>query len=236
MSTLAPAERLILAILREAQGAGQTPLLRTTLHKFVYLADVYMAEETAGRTYTGETWRFLHYGPFSSGIATALDRVEARGLVYCEHRELENKDAEYVLYSPRSGATETLRDIDVPGAVALKLAADLRRYARNLPALLDCVYFHTEPMEGAAPGDVLRFDRCVMTSIAEYKTIPMLPLSKAKIKRARESLRTRLRESVEARSAAGPIDEILLQGIAALEEEPLTTGLTGTVRIGPPSE
>jgi hypothetical protein len=224
----------MLAILREAQRAGQAPLLRTILHKLVYLADVYVAEEAAGHTYTGETWRFLHYGPFAAGVAQALDRLEASGSVYCERREIKDKDVEYALYSARTGANETLRDIQISGSVALRLGADLKRYARNLPALLDYVYFRTEPMEGAFPGQILSFDSCVKESIADYKAIDMLPISNAKIKRAREIFKKRLSNSAAVQIASGPIDEIFLQGIAALDEEPLPTGLAGTVKIGSP--
>jgi hypothetical protein len=224
----------MLAILREAQRAGHGALLRTILHKLVYLADVYVAEETVGHTYTGETWRFLHYGPFAAGVAESLDRLESGGLVHCERREIEARDIEYALYSPSSDATETLRDIQLPPAVALRLGADLKRYARNLPGLLDYVYFRSEPMEGASPGEVLRFDRCVKASIAEYNPIQMLPIPKAQIRRAREALGKRMRESAAAaaKGAMGPIDEVFLQGVATLDDEPLPTGLTGTVRIG----
>ena len=89
-------------------------------------------------------------------------------------------------------------------------------------------------MEGAFPGQILSFDSCVKESIADYKAIDMLPISNAKIKRAREIFKKRLSNSAAVQIASGPIDEIFLQGIAALDEEPLPTGLAGTVKIGSP--
>src|SRR5438874_960441 len=131
MSARAPVERATLAILREAQRAGPGGLLSTILHRLVYLADVYVAEETAGQTDAGETWRCLPYGPFTVGVPAALNRLETGGLVHCERREMEARTTEYALYSPRSGATELLRDIQVSPTVALRIGADLKRYARS---------------------------------------------------------------------------------------------------------
>jgi hypothetical protein len=226
-------ESVILGLVREAKELGYAPLLRTILHKFVYLADVYVAEETGGQTFTGERWEFLHFGPYSGAVAYAMDSLTASQCLHAEKRIREDDDIEFVLYSPRGSTGTRLREIGLPVSASLRLDADLRRYARNLPGLLDYVYFQTIPMEDARPHEVLRFDRCVKTITADYKVIEMLRIPSGKLRRTREQLRAILRNSQAAavKFQHGPIDDVFLAGLGELDGESLPIGLSGKAKI-----
>jgi hypothetical protein len=226
-------ESLILGILREAKDRNHGPLIRTVLHKFVYLADVYSAEETNGQTFTGQRWEFVHFGPFSGAVASAIDHLAASNQLFADTRESAN-DAEYVLYSPRGSSGESLRAIGLPSGVALRLDSDLHRYARDLPGLLDYVYFRTHPMVDAQPGQVLLFDQCEKISNAAYKPVPMVARTPKQLKIARQAVRdafARRADHIHDPLPTGPYDEAYFQALAALDGEQLSGGLSGTAKI-----
>ena len=223
----------ILGILRDAKEGHLAPLLRTTLHKLVYLLDVYVAEERGGQTFTGEEWRFLHFGPFAQNVANAMDSLVAERAIFADEKASESSDAEYVLYNLWRADAPSLRDL-VPGAVALRIGADLKKYARNLPALLDYVYFRTAPMLEARPGETLHFGQCEKLRVVDFKPIPMLPIGKSKLRKARERLHTILKnqEAYKPGLPTGPYDEVYAAAIAALDEEEIPVGTAGRARIG----
>jgi hypothetical protein len=230
-----PIEAAILAILREAHEHGVAPLLRTTLHKFVYLLDLYMAEESHGKTFTGADWRFHHFGPFAVSVSEAVDHLAAEKCLFIEHRESADSDAEFQLCTIWKGDGQSLRDVGVPGSVALRIASDLKRYSRNLPGLLDYVYFQTSPMEHARPRDLLTFEQCSKTPISDFKPIEMAQISRGKIKKTREKLREIASRTKSSPVETGPLDEAYAAGLQALDGEPLPIGLKGRAKIEPGS-
>lgn len=227
-----PTQAVVLAILREAQQLGLPPLLRTAIHKFVYLVDLYVAEETQGKTHTGTRWLFLNFGPFAPALASSLEQLVGRGDVFLDQGQ-SSTEAEYRTYTIRRGLGAPLRDIGVPGRVALRIAADLKRYARDLPALLDYVYFHTAPMANALPGCVLDFSACMPTDFTAFKPVAMRTIPSKRLKDARAKLRelAKKRDEDRQRYAVGPYDETYYAGMAALEDESLPAGLSGEARI-----
>lgn len=232
----APTELLVVGLLREARNLGVAPILRTVLHKLVYLADVYSAEETNGKTFTSESWRFLHFGPYSVGVAETMDRLASRGLVEAEIREHARTDAEFILYSPRDIHGAGLREIGLPSGVALQLSSDLQKYARpgQLSALLNYVYFHTSPMNDARPGATLAFDMCETTPISAYRPIEISKLSGKALEAARGRLHeTYLKSKTQSGALLtfGPYDAIYLQALDYFDGESLSTGLQGKAEL-----
>jgi hypothetical protein len=224
---------LILAILREARSQGVAPMLKTTLVKFIYLLDVYTAEESSGLPVSGIEWRFLHFGPFSAQITTALDEMSIQRMIFADHREAQESDKEFVLYdlssSQRAG---DLRQIGIQGSIQLRLQADIKRYAKDLPRLLDYVYFRTSPMANAEPGDVLDFSGCRKMVPEDLRTVQMNKLRPKARKKARE----KLRELIKARKSQGkveqgPYDEAYFSALNMLDEEPLEIGLAGSAKL-----
>jgi len=232
MQSPTPTSVAILGILREAKEGHFTPLLRTTLHKLVYLLDVYVAEERGGQTFTGEHWRFLHFGPFAASVAKTMDSLVAERAIFAEAKASEESDAEYVLYNLWRADTPSLRDL-VPGGVALRIGADLKKYAKNLPGLLDYVYFRTAPMLEARPGETLHFDKCEKLRVADFKPIAMLPIGKSKLKKTREMLQQIMKrqEAHKPSLRTGPYDEVFVAAIAALDGDEMPVGTAGRARI-----
>ncbi|WP_141699386.1 hypothetical protein [Candidatus Thiosymbion oneisti] len=224
---------LILAILREAGDQGVAPMLRTTLVKFFYLLDVYTAENSAGTPVSDVEWRFLHFGPYSYQVADAIDELSNQGVIFADHRKAEAGNKEFVLYhlNNRQRAGD-LRQLGIPGTIQTRLHADMKRYARDLPRLLNYVYFHTAPMFEARPGDVLDFSGCLKMTIEDVKPIEMNKLRSRAIKKTR----TKLRKLIQARKSQeqieqGPYDDTYFSSLSILDGESLETGFAGRAKL-----
>ncbi|CAM2737076.1 Uncharacterised protein [Legionella steigerwaltii] len=227
-------QQLILAIIQEAQNSGIAPLLKTALVKYLYLLDVYVAEEQQGKTQSYWVWQFLHYGPFS---VNAIKDIEALTLTKkivetSSASSLEN-DKDFVLYNIADyQRPPSLIELGIPGSVRLKIQSDMKRYGQNLTKLLDYVYFKTDPMHNAKPGEILNFSDCIKKNPADYRTVQMKKIPSNAIKKTRN----KLRELIEIRTQKseiihGQYDDIYYSGLKALNEEPLPTGLRGKAKL-----
>lgn len=206
--------------------------MRTTLHKFVYLLDVYTAEASAGDTFTGERWRFLHFGPFAPAVAESIDELVGRGDIFPASKTRGEGDEEFTIYEVKRGLAPSLRDIGIPGDVALKVISDIHRFAKSLPDLLDHVYYRTAPMEQALPGNVLDFSGCESLPLAAFKPIEMKRIPKKRLAKARAEIRAMLdRENHRPQEPeTGPYDEAYFSVMGAFDDS-LPTGLTGRAII-----
>lgn len=224
---------LILAILREAKEQGVAPVMRTSLVKFLYLLDIYTAQESEGTPITGAEWRFLHFGPFSPALAERLDELEASKKVSVYRHEARTGEKEFVLYNLGTDAKAPgLTDLGISTSIQTSIRADMKRYGKDLSALLDYVYFRTPPMADAKPGEVLDFSECRKLSINDVRPVEMLPLRPKAIKKARH----KIRDLIQARKSQekieqGPFDEAYQSGLELLDDAPTDTGLTGKAKI-----
>ncbi len=224
----------ILAVLGSALEQGHHAVLKTALIKFLYLADYHAARERNGEPWTDWEWRFMHFGPFAVSAAIELDGLVQVGRLMADERASQAGDKEYVLYSlPEGMQTPSLRFFDFPSSAMLALQADIKRYGNNLSTLLDYIYFHTEPMETAKPGQLLDFGRCTKHDAADFRHVEMKKLRPKAIKKFRAQLRELInqRKSGEQITAEGPFDQTYFEGIAELEGDSLGTGLTGRAAI-----
>lgn len=222
-------EALIVAILTEARNQDRTKLLKTALMKFVYLADVYAAEEDAEhRTITRLPWRFVHYGPYAGEVDDVAGELETQRAIHVERRQLrafenEENEGQYKLYMlPKGARAKSFKEIGVSKYVALRLSADIRRFGDNLPQLLDYVYFSTEPMREATPGAALDFRGCRPRRPEDFKHPDGQPLSKKRVQPVRDRLRElaaqRKQRNAEIEARLGPYDEVYEEGMAALSK------------------
>ena len=169
------------------RGEVLTPI---RLVKFLYLLDLYQAREETGRTLTGWPWAFVHYGPFCGEALEAIDLAARRGII--EARPYQSRydgEQHFVYRSPREDrprAPEVL-----PTRVASDIQEAIRKWGADTAGLLDYVYFDTEPMIAAEPGQRLDF------SLAHWPPRPdpiaMKRLSPKSIAHGKELL-VRLRE------------------------------------------
>lgn len=146
----------VVAILLEAKQVGVYKLTRTALTKYLYLLDYWVAKENGGKPYFGVTWRFHHYGPYSDSLALDLDWASSQPAI--NKVDVSRQEKDFTLYSLSSYAkNKTLEMLGVSYDVRQNLALALKAFSGDLTGLLNFVYFKTEPMEQANPGDVISF-------------------------------------------------------------------------------
>lgn len=180
----------VLGVLIEARSAGISGITRTSLVKYIYLLDTFVAEEKSGAsTWTGLEWKFHHFGPHAVALIDCLDWMEKHSFLDRDERSsAEGKD--FILYhAPQRADIKSLAALGIPANVISRLAQVLRDYAYSLPKLLDFVYFRTTPMADARPQETLRFDACRRANYKEdIRPVSLSVPDKKKIERMRELL------------------------------------------------
>lgn len=222
-------DQVIRAVLQAAREQEIGALLKTILHKFVYLVDLYEAEQSSGHTFSGAEWRFLHFGPFSSNVAERIVKLIDQREIDLVEGTRSSDDAAYEVYS-LSRPAPSLKDIGISAHTRIHIASDLKRHARNLSSLLDYVYFRTTPMVDAMPGEVLTFESCRKRSVSDYKPVELKKLSAADIKLGRQKLAA-LANKTKQQIEVGPFDEVYYEGMKILDDPDLPVGLRGFARI-----
>lgn len=224
----------ILAILLVAKDEGQK-LTKTSLVKYLYMLDVYNARYNNGVTWTGWEWKFFHFGPWSAMAIESFDQLAENNFIEVDN--LSSQDKEYFLYSlPSWRVPASLEDIGILNGVKVELIQIMKKYSNNLSALLNHVYFDTEPMENAIPNQILNFDECAKLEFSSIKPLIMKKLDKKAI----ESTRQKIQNAIQARKAkqqskmawSAPYDEVYFSGLSELSDsEPLPLGVRGSALI-----
>lgn len=232
---LDPTDLVQLIVWLAQQRGEQLTTLR--LVKFLYLADLFWAREHEGRTLTGWPWAFVHFGPFAREALDTIEHASRAGLVGARPYRSKYTDDDYNLYVVEDDRAAGLAD-RLPVAVVGPLQDTIRRWADDTPALLDYVYFHTEPMTDARPGELLDFTKALKTE--DLRPIRMTQLSGHQIKKAKEAARAlaeRYRKSVEATRAqdAAVYDDDFVNALRAMgDTEPTRTEpVKGSARLNP---
>jgi hypothetical protein len=194
-----PAKAAIQAILREAEHSGVRGVVRTSLIKYLYLLDLFVARETNGLTYTGATWRFHHFGPYADILADELDNLAQTPSVDCLQGGGQSKD--YSIYKLGGyGIGKSLEELGLSFDVRNSLSNTIRQFAGDLAGLLNYVYFHTEPMAEAKPGDILSFQTANKPEFKrDIRTITVPVKDQKKLERMKGLLR-KLGENWESRA------------------------------------
>jgi len=206
--------------------------------KFVYLADLYFARSADGKTLTGCPWRFVHFGPYCSEVMAELKQASQIGMVEEDRRQSKFNDEDYFLYTCHDQEAEQV-EAQIPTSVLYPLRESIRLFGDDTQALLDHVYFETEPMEGVRKGDLLDFSKARQKTVWKPAIIPKLP--KQKIEEARKHIE-RLIEKMEKDRASiendntlypEPLDETHVKALEIMDGEGISEGLTGTAEIIP---
>lgn len=227
-------EACLLAILSLAMEADIKSLTRTELVKYLYLLDVYVAEETSGTTWTEVEWQFYHYGPYATAVASSLDGLVNKSFVQEVPIQSNTKDG--FLYSLSDWkSTNSFEGFDeLPKGAVIKLKQAIRDFDKQLPKLLNFVYFKTEPMSVARPGEVLDFSMCRKFEISSVKPIAMKPINREKAKLLKQKHAESIAKKNEKLSQivwGGEYDEVYFQALAEPEGHPLELGLRGRATI-----
>jgi hypothetical protein len=169
-------EKIICSIIAEAQESSPQGISLTVLIKFIYLTDVYNAEQEGnGKIVTNTDWIFYKFGPYSSALREAIEDLIKRNIIL-EHPV---EDKELNLLQLNSGyRVEKLEKLGLPFYVWNSLKNKIKKFSFDLKGLLDFVYFHTAPMEHVnKQGQKLLFNNCAKTPMTAYKPIKLISLS-----------------------------------------------------------
>lgn len=198
------------------------------LIKYVYLADLAFASRNDGRIFTGVVWQFYKFGPWSQ---TVNERIEPALLAIGADRKTFPSDYgekdEWVRWTLRNDHLLEEKERLIPPAITLRLRADIRKFRKDTPSLLEYVYL-TAPMLTAAPNEYLDFS-VAATSAAERSTeklrIETLSAKKqTKFKECMQSLQQKYKASRPNKSVlVNPVknpryDSVYEDGIAWLNE------------------
>jgi hypothetical protein len=194
-------------------------LSKIRLVKFLYLADLAHARSHEGRTLTGWPWFFRYFGPYCAESAQAIEAAVADHLVEARPYQSPYDDEDRFTYEyddedePRTAKT-------LPLEVSGFLQSLMRRFGDDTPALLDYVYFETEPMINARPGQLLDF---ALARRPEHpRPVEMAKLSRRSLRHARELIEQMRKRDAGLLAAArkpdrGWYDAAYLEAVAAME-------------------
>ncbi|MBZ4374966.1 Panacea domain-containing protein [Corallococcus interemptor] len=212
-------------------------LTKLRLVKFLYLADLYHARKTGGRTLTGWPWKFVSFGPYCAESLQAVDQAHARGLIFRRGYESKYTNDEQFLYGGKVVQSELpveglLDSFSTYTTVMLKQA--VKKWGDDTAGLLTHVYFETEPMEDIEPSNFLDFRKAVPPPKVER--VPAVNLSAPKKKKALEliaSLTKRSRSDAQATPLdTGPHDEAFLQAVSIEDVSDGLPEFSGVVVFG----
>jgi hypothetical protein len=220
-------------VIQYALAVADNDLAAIHLIKYVYLADLAYARTHGGETFTGTSWVFLHYGPYSKEVHDRIpDAAKGAGAEIREKRRSED-DKDYISYKGSDEQrAEKLRD-QLPPEVASAVRWTVTDHGADTSALLDEVY-RTQPMLSAAPGESLDFTaESSEPTQASPRSLMQESISAAKpawkIRKEDRAARERITAEVQRRLAAkraskGPAtgpspryDSLYRDGVKALD-------------------
>lgn len=208
------------------------------LVKFLYLLDLYHARETNGRTLTGWPWAFVHYGPFCGEALDAIEASVRKGLIDARPYESRYDGEQRLVYrSPRDEEPRVAAAL--PTRVVSSLKDAIRKWGGHTPRLLDHVYFATEPMLTAVPGQRLDFSTAAWPPQEPAVVMRRLPPARVlEAKRLLAALRERAMRGLELRiiEAEREIRDRAYQAfLNQLEPDEPLPDIEGTARLTRPS-
>ena len=228
-------EDLVQAVVWCASGRGEK-LTTLRLVKFLYLADLYHARFSKGKTLTGWPWAFVYFGPWCREVNQSIENAAKHQLVVAqEFSSTYDDEKDYRLFWLDETSEEPKIIDALPTYVWSRLQWAIQKWADDSYGLLDYVYFETEPMIEAKPGAVLDFSQARMPEIpkkVEMKKIPRAKMDEAKKALAR--LGEKYKNGLSSRPRQGPTDTVFREFVSKLDEEDLETGLEGTADLAEP--
>jgi len=199
------------------------------LIKYIYLADLKYAEHTNGGTFTGLTWKFHHYGPWSvdaySRLEPAMQEIGAN-----ERRFSSPKyEDDIIRWSIRDEKLYDEIDAQLPLVITGVIQRAVHTFGSDTESLLHHVY-ETWPMLQAAPGELLDFtppdfmkDKPEQVS-EDDSCKPLTVRQQKKIKEKMKAIKEQLREKLNAKKKEGRFqpthpryDEVFFEGLEQLD-------------------
>jgi hypothetical protein len=185
---MTPVERLILYVVQRIRDEDAFPS-RTKLLKILYLIDVEHFRKHR-MTLSGWEWVYYHFGPYVHAYPQLLERLSISDLQETEDSTPDGKS----FYGYQVTDHQDISDL-VSHSDQVTIDEIIERWAlEDLNLLLNHVYFRTEPMMDAKPGDVLDFHKIGARSALPSDAGSGLTVSEE----SRTTFRARLAESRKA--------------------------------------
>ena len=190
------------ALLLAAQGDEYPEQLLGPIHllKYAYLADMDYAIFNEGRIYSGVTWKFHHFGPWSAEAFMQIDEALAPIGAIKKTFQSDYGDKDCIRWKAEFDGT-LLSDLsrELPIEVKQSLQKNVRRFQNDTTLLLHYVYA-TPPMLNAAPEETLDFKVMVASRLEkQFEYIPFLVRiskdNRKKLKQGMDELRKRFQKN-----------------------------------------
>ena len=208
------------------------------LIKYVYLADLAYAEFHNGQTYTGLTWTFHHFGPWSSECYNRID--PALEFVGATKKKIESdKHDDFIRWCADDYDLFDKLNAKMDLTIAGNVQKFFRKFGNDTYGLLDFVY-KTKPMLNAAPEEILDFMTAARVDIKNVVEKPKVPITDRQKKMQRkklldfkEHLNRKLEEKaiarqVEACTLPPRYDEVFFEGLSQLDQDAGVPPIEGT--------
>ncbi len=162
-------------------------LTKTKLDKYLYLLDIEYYR-LYRETLTGFKWIYYKFGPWTNEFEYYYSEMVKQGMI--EVAITGDAQEVYLLSTEKRLSLDTvLRD----AKFRVKAKIILSKYAKEkLSAILDFVYFYTDPMDGAVRMETLDFTKISPESPDDFVIIKKSAISKKKLALIKSNLQSRL--------------------------------------------
>lgn len=179
---------LFVQVLVKAAADAGFAMRRIILIKYLYLLDVYIAQES-GDKFSDFNWIFYKFGPFDNKANEFIDSLIEQKLILADKYD-SRYGADFTLIKPIENSPETI-DIwralsDYKQSLSRIFKHDLSRFMDDTYSLLYYIYFETEPMKNVQMNQVLKFANLQkdLFGVRPYEEVGTI--SKTKINKIKE--------------------------------------------------
>lgn len=179
---------LFVQVLVKAAADAGFAMRRIILIKYLYLLDVYIAQES-GDKFSDFNWIFYKFGPFDNKANEFIDSLIEQKLILADKYD-SRYGADFTLIKPIENSPKTI-DVwralsDYKQSLSRIFKHDLSRFMDDTYSLLYYIYFETEPMKNVQMNQVLKFSNLQkdLFGVRPYEEVGNI--SKTKINKIKE--------------------------------------------------
>ena len=188
----------------------------TRLTKLLYLADLYTARRSENsETLTGWEWQFGNFGPWSESVKSSIESAISRGLIAKNKLPYKDSVCTYELVGRHNSEFNA-----IPLAIRNQIDDKIRELSEfGTGHVLNHVYFDTEPMMHATPGETIDFRKVVkdLKAVDSAKVV-IVELGSQKIAEA-QLLLSKMRQVKTVKRTDEPrFDDVYYAGCSSFDD------------------
>jgi hypothetical protein len=192
--------------------------------KYLYLADMYYAQQSDGDTYTGINWIFYHFGPWNLELYREAIPKATKNIGAIKRTFPSKYTNDGVRWSIKNVSPDQVTT-HLPIKIYPALSRDIRKFNADTYDLLHHVY-STPPMTNARPGEKLQFRSIVPSSKEDTVETNLNKLTVREKKKKKERL-LKIREKIAQRKKKKKTivptppryDEVFFNGVMELNND-----------------